>query len=153
MATFQYKGQGLRSVGAYQVSGRPYITGSCGTMDANEESRIRFPSVTKSVTVIASGTFTTGELRVHFNSASAGAVHDGATSAVSYPLMHHYISLRSDESAVTFNVKCREIYVTAIGSTAGYELFAELTGIPRNSMFDITGSGLTSHSETGSLTY
>ena len=55
MATFQYKGQGLRSVGAYQVSGVPYITGSNGQLAAAEEARIQFPHVAKSVTVINSG--------------------------------------------------------------------------------------------------
>ena len=134
MATFQYKGQGLRSVGAYQVSGVPYITGSNGQLAAAEEARIQFPHVAKSVTVINSGSAAGSSLRVHFTSASAGDV----ISATG----HHYITLGDIGDSVTFNVKCKEIYVTSIG-TAGFELFAELTNIATASMYTLTGSGLT----------
>ena len=133
MADFQYKGQGLRSVGAYQVSGIPFITGSDGPMAYGDEARIRFPYVSKSVTVINSGS--AGDLRVHFNSSSAGDVtSDNA---------HHYVTLAGDQSSITFNVKCKEVYVTALASTVGFELFAELTNIHTGSMYDLTGSGLT----------
>lgn len=133
MADFQYKGQGLRSVGAYQVSGIPFITGSDGPMAYGDEARIRFPYVSKSVTVINSGS--AGDLRVHFNSSSAGDVTSNNG--------HHYVTLAGDQSSVTFNVKCKEVYVTALAATVGFELFAELTNIHTGSMYDLTGSGLT----------
>ena len=47
------KGVGLRNVGSYQISGHPYVTGS--TIAAGVEKKISFPYVTKSITVIASG--------------------------------------------------------------------------------------------------
>ena len=137
MADFQYKGSGLRQVGSYQVSGVPYLTGSGkGLMANEEEARIQFPTVTKSITVINSGSAASSELRVHFNSASA------AEDLIDYT-GHHFITLGSVGDSVTFNVKCKEIYITSKG-TAGFELFAELTGIPTGSMFELTGTGLTS---------
>ena len=54
-ASFHYNRQGIRSVGAYQVSGIPFMTGSTGTLSDGTEARVKFPSITKSVTVINSG--------------------------------------------------------------------------------------------------
>ena len=129
---------GLRNVGSYQVSGEPFVTGSNGLMAANFERKIEFPKVTKSITVINSSSAgdTGAELRVHFNSSSAGFVHQA--------IGHHYITIPDNKDAVTFNVKCKELYVSARGGSAGFELFAELTNIPTGSMYTLTGSGLTS---------
>ncbi len=125
---------GLRSVGSYQVSGYPFVTGSNGAMTAGQEAKIQFPNVTKSITVINSGSSGAGELRVHFNTASGHRVTDAAA--------HHYITLADVGDSVTFNTKCKEIYVTSVG-TQGFELFAELTFINTGSMITLTGSGLT----------
>ena len=137
MSTFQYNKQGLRSVGAYQVSGVPYITGSAKAMTAGREARIQFPYVAKSITVINSGSSGAGELRVHFNQQGAAS-----TPHITTDPAHHYISLANDGDSVTFNTKCKEIYITSVG-TQGFELFAELTSIPTSSMYALTGSGLT----------
>ena len=124
-------GVGLRNVGSYQISGHPYVTGSLLTTD--QEYRVAFPFVAKSVTVIASGS--NSSIRIHFNSASSGDVMSGK----------HYISLNSAEDSVTFNHKCKEVYITSIagGDDKGFELFASLTGIENTHMYDLTGSGLT----------
>ena len=57
--------------------------------------------------------------------------------------------LTTDESSITFNVKCKEIWVSnpptgngGSGSPSGYRVVAELTGISPNEMFILTGSGL-----------
>jgi hypothetical protein len=125
-------GVGLRNVGSYQVSGTPYLTGS--TINTGQEVGVDFPFVTRSVTVINSGS---AVLRIHFNSTSSGDVING----------RHYITLDGDDENVTFNVKCKEIYVTCPnagnGSTTGFECFAELTNIPARRMYELTGSGLT----------
>ena len=133
MSQTNYKyGSGLRNAGSYQVSGHPYITGS--TLGDNVEHHIQFPRVTKSVTVIASGTTGDPLIGVTFNSTgSAGNVITGK----------HYITLDSSGDSITFDVKCREMYIHALNSTSGYELYASLTGIPANNMYDLTGSGLT----------
>ena len=124
---------GLRSVGSYQVSGYPYVTGSNGTMAAGEEAKIQFPNVTKSITIINSGSSGAGELRVHFNTAILNNVTGTA---------HHYITLADVGDSVTLNTKCKEIFISSVG-TQGFELFAELTFINTSSMITLTGSGLT----------
>ena len=66
---FKYT-SGLGNVGSYQVSGKPYLTGSSIT-DLNE-FEVNFPNVTKSVTI--EKTAGAGELRVHFGSLSNKAI-------------------------------------------------------------------------------
>jgi hypothetical protein len=125
---------GLRNVGSYQVSGHPYITGS--TIAANVHQHIEFPFVTKKVTVIASGSITSGgHLRVHFHTASAeNRVEAG----------NHFITLNSSEDSMEFDVKCKEMWISAAPGTAGgYQIYASLTTIPTGSMFALTGSGVT----------
>jgi hypothetical protein len=39
------------------------------------------------------------------------------------------------------NVKCKEVYIKAVGES-GFELAAELTGIPSAEMYELTGSGI-----------
>jgi len=123
---------GIGHVGSFQVSGFPYITGSTSIADGGE-NKIEFPRVVKSVTIINKSS-TTG-LRVHFNPTSSGNVYTGG----------HYISLPDDEDVVTFNIKCKEIYVSnpAGSGTGSYELFAEVTSIGSGEMPALTGSGLT----------
>ena len=131
---------GLRNVGSYQVSGHPFITGS--VLTANTEHKISFPYVTKEVTVIASGTITQ-HLRVHFH--TTGSVAPGSSpNLVGDPNAGAWISLDSHEDSISFNVKCKEIYVSAPGGAAGgYRVFASLTTIPTSSMFALSGSGVT----------
>ena len=123
---------GLRNVGSYQVSGAPFVTGS--TMISGQEVQISFPYVTKEVTVIASGS-AIGELRIHFTSVSSSANVIGN---------NHYVSLDSHEDAVTFNVKCKELWLsTPQGNATGFKMYASLTNFPTSSMFTLTGSGIT----------
>ena len=127
-------GTGLRNVGSYQVSGHPYITGSADMGSANTEHKIEFPYVTKDVTVIASGsTGSTQIIKIHFNSDSDGNVLSGK----------HFITLDSDEDSFTFDVKCKEIYLTNVTANAGFQLYASLTNIAASHMYALTGSGLT----------
>jgi hypothetical protein len=125
---------GINSVGSYQVSGWPYITGS--TLNDTIEAKIQFPMVAKSVTVMASGSDETlaGVLRVHYAS----------TSSTSVVVGKHYFSMHTHGDAVTINGKCKEIYLSAAGGAAGFQLFAEMTNIPTASMYELTGVGVTS---------
>ena len=123
---------GIHNVGSYQVSGWPWITGS--VMQASTAVDIEFPMVTKSITVIASGTMA-GQLRVHFlPTGAAGRVIAGK----------HYITLDAAKDSITANVKCNKISIsnTADG-VAAFELLAELTNIPAGAMYTLTGSGVT----------
>lgn len=125
-------GVGIGHVGSYQVSGRPWITGST-SMVANTEDKIEFPSVTKQVVVINHASQT---LRIHFAPGAQGNTLDG----------EHYIELDSDEDSFTFNVKCKEIYLSTPSSNsavAKYRVYAELTSIPTLRMYALTGSGIT----------
>ena len=140
MAFDNYKyGTGLRNVGSYQVSGHPYVTGSEDLGAAGTTTKISFPFVTKSVTVIASGSYgseTQGTFKISFNDPSDGDVTTDAG--------HHYVTLDSEEDSMTFDVKCTEIYLTAVTTSPSYQLYASLTGIATGSMYALTGSGLTS---------
>ena len=132
---------GIHNVGSYQSSGWPFITGS--NIPDKAERNIKFPMVTKSLTLIASGTFSAGEcLRLHF--ATTGTAADTATGGTVIR-GHHYITLDSHQDSVTLNVKCKECFVTAQGGDNGFELYAELTNIPTSSMFALTGAGVTEY--------
>jgi len=131
MSTFTKYKVGLHNVGSYQVSGRPWLTGS--DIGDGAEQKHEFPTVTKSFTVIASGTWNADDaaLRVHFVSTGSN------TELIS---THNYVTLEPDAS-ITFNVKCKEVYLSSIGDNK-YELIADLTHIPTSSMYTLTGSGI-----------
>ena len=126
---FNHNRPGIAHVGSYQVSGRPWITGS-SDIDNNVQHQHKFPAVTKSVTVINK---TAVDLRVHFNDKADPGVFAGA----------HYITLTDAKDSHTFNVRCKEIFVTSQGNNGAYEIVAELTSISADDMFPLTGSGLT----------
>jgi hypothetical protein len=134
---FFYK-PGLHNVGSYQVSGRPWITGS-DAHPANTEVQVKFPSVAKSFTVInltGSG-LGSSQLFVHFAPGSSG------TETIANK---HYIPLDTHEDSYTFNVKCSSVYISAPstnGQIARWRIMAELTNIQTSSMFILTGSGIT----------
>ena len=126
----RYNTAGIGHVGSYQVSGIPFVTGSA-TIAGDSQEKITFPLVTKSVTVINRGS--SGTLRVHFTDKDQGNTVQGL----------HYITLDSKEDSFTFDVKCKEIYISTADSTEGaYELYASLTRIDPSMMFPLTGSGI-----------
>ena len=123
---------GLNNVGSYQVAGTPYITGST-TLGAGHETSFAFPMVTKTITVINRSA---EDIRVHFNSTGSGDVVNGL----------HFVLMDSKEDSYTFNVKAKEIYISAPSSNGGnasFTIVAELTQIPVARMYALTGSGLT----------
>jgi hypothetical protein len=123
---------GLRNVGSYQASGHPFVTGS--TLSDGEEKATVFPFVTKSVTVIASGSTNSPLIGVSFNSTGSD---DGVMNG------NHYITMDSNGDSMTFDVKCKEVYIHALNATSGYEIYASLTNIETARMYGLTGSGLT----------
>ena len=129
---WKYYHVGLNHVGAYQVAGKPYITGSA-TLAANAEVHYRFPKVARSVTVI---NFGNEDINVHFASKADERTIDGL----------HYIPLDSDEDSITMNVKCQEIFISRPndgGGNGDFRVIAELTNITGSLMYPLTGSGLT----------
>ena len=131
MAT-SIKSVGLNSAGAYQVSGAPWLTGS----DVKESAapvdgvQVSFPTVTKSVTVINKDAAV--ELVVHF----ASRVNPNVMTN------RRYISLKGEDTSMTFAVKCRSIWVSSklnrVNTTGSFELLAELT--PIGVEYDLSGS-------------
>lgn len=142
---------GLANVGSYQVSGRPWITGSAN-LDTNKVHMIEFPRVTKSITVINNNTNNGEDIRVHFQSGSAAIAEPGdngggtaIADATSDVILHnHFITIPAGFASMTFDAKCSKIFVSNGTSTANlkYQVFAELTQIATGSMFNLTGSGI-----------
>ena len=129
---FQSYLPGISNVGSYQVSGKPYMTGSTD-IDNNVQHKISFPQIAKSVTVINK---TSVDLRVHFADKAEAKVFSGL----------HYVTLTENRDSITFNVKCKEIYISRKNSAqtevCGFRMYASLTNIPTGSMYELTGSGI-----------
>jgi len=149
-SNFKYT-SGLRSVGSYQVSGHPFITGSID-LDTGKVHGIMFPYVCKSFTVINNNTGNGEEKRVHFQSGSSTAVTvpgDGGAQTIGTGIDvvsgFHYITVPAGNASVTMNVKCSKFYISQATGTNNlkYQVFAELTSIPTGSMYHLTGSGIT----------
>jgi hypothetical protein len=140
---YRYR-QGLGNSAAYQVSGHPYITGSL-TVDDNTQIQVVFPQVAKSVTVINRADV---ELYVYFvNASSHVSANDGERSGYTENVLSglHYISLDNKKDSVTFDTKCKEIYIAnkSGGGGGAFQVLAELTSVNANDMYALTGSGVT----------
>jgi len=136
---FKYNA-GIGAVGSYQVSGKPWITGSVDGLATNTEDKISFPTVAKAVTVINTDAANC-DIHVHFNTKTATDVSGGL----------HYIPLNDEKDSITIACKCKEIYISNPawgGGAASYVVLAELTGIDTTEMLDLTGSGLTNKDGT-----
>lgn len=129
---------GLWNTNSYLSSGHPFLTG--GTLNNanfatnNAQQRVGFGYVTRSITVRNNST---GSMRVHYASIAP------ATGNVSGG--RHYFTLSGSNTALTMNVKCREIFLslTDVSASVDFDLFAELTNIPAPDMFHLTGTGIT----------
>lgn len=125
---------GLNHVGAYQVSGIPFVTGSTDTLaTAGEDVRFQFPRVTKSITI--KNTSNTA-VHVHFapkNAGTFGYVEGALTNS-------NYFVLDKDHD-LKIDVKCKEIFISSTTPTQVLEiqLCAELTNIPASRMFSLDG--------------
>jgi hypothetical protein len=182
-STYKRTHAGIGHVGSYQVSGYPWISGSIATKagsataGATSEFKFEFPRVTKTVEVIfVSGTAGlpdvgtgTAGLRIHFNSTGSKAVapvdgvtqpdatdgtalvNNGGTSTVIQT--NHYVELNAKDESVSFDVKCKEIYISRAKCSADtqssnqtnieFRVVAILTNIPAGELSDMSGSGLT----------
>jgi hypothetical protein len=113
---------------------------------------IEFPSVSKSFTVINTSA-ANKDIRVHFQSGSslvgAPITVPGATGeAIIAPgddviALKHFVTIDAGAS-VTMDLKCKQFYVSSVQDATTYEVFAELTNIPTDRMYHLTGSGITS---------
>ena len=115
---------GLSDVGAYQVSGVPFVSAAL-TVPApgNAPLRISFPYVTKFVTIQNTANGLTRTLRVGF---SSNAVTSSAASGM------NYFVLDNGES-YTGEWRIEDIYLlsSTAGSQTSASIIAGLTNIPR----------------------
>jgi len=127
---------GLNHVGAYQVSGVPYVSGSVLPNNTSDSIRFQFPSVTRKV-YIRTFQSSNHEIRIHFAPYTAGdfSYTNGASNN------SNYIS-SFDAGVIELEVKCSEIFLSAgDNNTVGgnVEVIAELTNIPAARMFSLDG--------------
>ena len=162
---FHHHVPGLNNASSYMSSGHPYVTGAM--ISAPEDAwpghphtiKVSFPRVTKSFTVINTDEIFTGSAG-EMGFTNGGSTAEGAfivhfvPSASAIP-GNHFITIPNNGNSFTFDVKCKEVYLTNIETaaagdaaaqlarSASFQLVAELTSIPVQEMFHLTGSGLT----------
>lgn len=125
---------GLNHVGAYQVSGTPFLTSSVPPSALNDSLRIQFPSVTKKLTIRSHHD---EPLRIHFAPWDAADPHGYSHFAGTED---NYVGILEEET-VDIAVKCKEVFISVVntGGSGNIEVFAELTNIPAERMFSLDG--------------
>ena len=131
MTTSNFYSVGLNHVGAYQVSGIPWISGSALPTVATESLRFQFPTVTKSLIVRTNDTV---DVRIHFAPYTASFGYaDGALTNNNYVIL-------SGPGEIQLETKCKEVFISSpAATTQTVEIYAELTNIPASRMFDLDG--------------
>ena len=121
---------GIGHMPSYLTSGTPFMTGAL-TIDMETSEKISFPRIAREVVIV---TKAAADLRVSF---VANITGDAGVL--------NYVTLTEDRDSFTFRCKCKEIYIYNVdGSSPGkYELYAELTNIDSDEMYELTGSGIT----------
>jgi hypothetical protein len=138
---YRYR-QGLGHSAAYQVSGHPFITGST-SVNNNSQIQVVFPMVARKVTVTNRADV---DLLVYFTDANSHKSANNGASGFDENVLdgRHYVTLPTTGDKVTFEVKCKEIFIgNKTGDNGAFELHAELTSIHPEEMYALSGSGLT----------
>ena len=112
-----------------------FLTG--GVISAGTELEIEFPTITKSITVVASGTVAGGPLRVHFDT----------TASTNVATQHRYITLTDiaadpEGGRFEFDVRTRNIFLSAPDGAAGFELCAICVQVSKTGIQTLSGSGI-----------
>ena len=126
---------GINNVGSYQSSGVPYCSGSA-SHPHDTQVQYDFPRITKAITVTNNGGSGGPAIRVHFNGTAEGDVIAGV----------HFVTLSGTMASQRFEVKTDKIFISPVSASAqsaSYSIAAEITSIPKSSMYVLTGSGLT----------
>jgi len=148
MALYSPQASGLGNSAAYQVAGKPYLTGSQVDAESaknfitSKEYKVTFPTVTRSIQV--KNLSADADLAVYFSpKATAPATLTGA----------HFAIIPAMTGSITLGIKCKEIYISPFptndyGGSGGdfnagsFGVAAELTGVPTSEMYELTGSGI-----------
>tara|TARA_R100000030_G_scaffold73324_1_gene56629 strand:+ start:2590 stop:3003 length:414 start_codon:yes stop_codon:yes gene_type:complete len=122
---------GLHNVGSYQVAGRPYLSGSSG-INASTSERFIFPQVSKSILV--KNTDGSTAIRIGFAPKADGeyGYTNGANDNSNYFILNA-------GKEISFNVKCKEIFIWTGSGTSAAQVYAELTEIADERMFTLDG--------------
>ena len=59
----------------------------------------------------------------------------------------HYITLDTKKDSLSMDIAVADLYLQGTAADCAYEVFAELTSIPRGDMPELTGSGISSHQD------
>ena len=121
---------GPNLVGAYQLSGIPFVTGSTGAAETITRKEFPFPFATRFITLSNSSNGAGEELRVAFS--AEGTI--GGPGAV-----EKYEFLCPLNNAVTLDVRCKTIFVTT-SAAMDWSLCAGLTPIASADFPVLTGS-------------
>lgn len=128
---------GIFNVGAYQVAGHPYLTGS--TIAPGQQQAFFLPGIAKRVQVqITDVSGGIGAVRVHL---AGSTPNNNVMGGNHFWTVFQTAALKSNLDA---QFKCDKIYIT--GQTGaggvGYQILAEITGIPTTDMYALSGSGI-----------
>ena len=148
MSVYSPRASGLGNSAAYQVAGRPYLTGSSIDNESSKnyanskEYKVTFPTVTRKVS-IKNFSFD-ADIIVYFSpkAVSPSTITGG-----------HFAIVPAQTGSLELNIKCTELYISPFptnkyGGTPGnfnagsFGIGAELTGIPAAEMYELTGSGI-----------
>lgn len=133
-ANYKY-GVGLRNVGSYQVSGKPYVSSSIvPASGAGNFHKFDFPSVTKEIVVSCSGSASGLARNVRLAFSERG-LND---------TVKNYFLLDTEDGGgpLVLNVKATELYAMSNDpATPTVSVYAALTGIPVDRVTNISPSG------------
>ena len=136
MSNFIYS-VGLNNVGSYQVSGRPFTSGS---LNATNSMSVQFPYVTQWVTIINHDNGASGHLRVGFS--------ENGVEGTNYFRLGPQTGNEETQNT-TINVKVTELWFS--GST-NFDIVAGLTNIPVQRINNLSGSdGIVGNNWSGSV--
>lgn len=129
MSNFNYKSPGLGNVGSYQVSGRPFATGSLtAPASGSTPIKVEFPYVTQWVKVIPITGSVASHLRVGFS-------ENGVKNGNFYRLFAGQNANHEAVAPEPIHVKVNELYFCSDnGATINFDVVAGLTNIETNSI-------------------
>ena len=134
-------GVGLGNVGSYQVSGKPFLTSSVvEASHSTNRTKIKFPAVTKQITLSCSGTADgTDMVRVAMSSHGMRNGDDSRTGQGKYFLLHGH---NNGGGYLTLDIKCTELYLMSNNaSTPTVSVYASLTSIDPARIDNISPTG------------
>jgi hypothetical protein len=124
---------GAGNTSAFQVSGRPWLSGSniTGSGTNNGEVMFTFPFITKSITVV----------NKNINPIVVSCDTIGNYDVKCY---HHYITLSGLDDSCGMDSRIQNLYISMVDSSknGSVEISAELTSIEFSKAYVLSGSGI-----------